>query len=130
MNKDVWYCTECGRKYTHGKYCTYCGTLRYDLRKNVVVEVTRDSVCMGDDCMAPHLEEFPFKYDAMLSDLMVTLKAYVPAMKMVTWEIFCGEDCVGRLISDKSARYNSELNIPDIKISELPEKEIFCRYLP
>lgn len=130
MMDEIWYCTECGRRYTHGKYCTYCGTLRYALRKIVVIEVARDSVCMGDDCMAPHLEEFPLKHDTMLSDFMVTLKSYVPAMKNVTWEILCGEDCVGRLISEENAKYNSELNIPDIKISELSEKEFFCRYIP
>lgn len=130
MDEEIWYCTECGRKYTHGKYCTYCGILRHDLRKDIVIEAVRDSVCMGDDCMAPHLEEFSCKGDTMLSDFMALLKDYVPAMKNVVWEVLCDEDCLGRLISDDKGKYKLELDFPDVRISDLPSKEIYCRYNP
>lgn len=125
------YCPNCGKKNAGDRYCAECGTkllIRDSGSRNTVsVLMRRDSVCMGDDCMAPHETETVFEPSDTLYDLLRKAAEYVPPMHDFEWEIMCDADVIGRLTSGAEKKYQIKLEYPDIKISSLPEKEIFCR---
>lgn len=89
--------------------------------------VKRDSVCMADDCTAPNRCEFTFGQDDTVKELVIKISRYVPDMKDVVWSInlkgapiayvnFCPDD------------KKFELNINNIKISELEDNNIYCKF--
>lgn len=94
----------------------------------IQIKTTRDSVCMGDDCNAPHevLMEFDPKCDTVY-DLFSRLVKYVPSMYDCEWEVMCGSKVLGRLVPDSKERYQIIPECTYIHFSELPEYEIFCR---
>ena len=94
---------------------------------DVVIHVTRHSVCMGDDVMAPHADAFRLERDARVSELMRHIAGYVPAMRNYEWDILCNAEMIGKLISGEDCKYKTELLINDIAVSKLPKNEIFCR---
>lgn len=125
VEKKIWYCTECGKKHTFGKYCLRCGTIRYSYR--YLIHMERQSVCMGDDCNAPNAQDISYRYNETLSSFMLKVMDYVPAMKNVRWILYCGTLYLGYLFSDESGKYQYHIE-EDILLSSLPKKEIFCKY--
>ena len=93
----------------------------------ILIHAERDSVCMGDDVMAPNAQDVRFDNNMMVSELMKWVVEYVPAMKNYEWDILCNSTMIGKLISGEDCIYRSELMINDIAISELPDTKIFCR---
>lgn len=93
----------------------------------ISIRMRRDSVSMGDDCMAPHEVEIQFAPSDDLYDLLHKAAEYVPPMHDFEWKVMCGADVVGRLVSGTEAKYQIKPEGPNMKISSLPEKEIFCR---
>lgn len=98
-----------------------------ECRDSIRIRFTRDSVNMGDDCMAPHEKEILFEPSDTLYDLLNTARSYVPSMYDYEWEVMCGAVVLGRLISDSAAVYKYVLDQPNMKVSALAEYEIFCR---
>lgn len=96
--------------------------------KNCIL-ITRDSVCMGDDVMAPHEQEILYSEEETLSTFVEKIKAYVPAMKNVRWDIYCDKTRICFLLSDQTGIYASIIENPNLKMDQLPEKELFCRYI-
>lgn len=88
----------------------------------------RDSVCMGDDCNAPNAEYLDYTTNELLSEFMDSVARYVPCMKDVVWSVTCKDKTIAYLIFDENAGYEYELAISDMRVSELTEKKIFCRY--
>ena len=97
------------------------------LFSGMMIHAERDSVCMGDDVMAPNPMDARFEEDAMISELVDWLACYVPAMKNFEWEILCNNKMIGKLASGEDGTYKSELMIRDTTILELPANEVFCR---
>jgi len=138
LSEDIWYCTECGTKHTKGKFCTECGTERVKKQKaeTKVVWAERQSVCMGDDCHAPHRCPLEYEENTLLSQFMSTIAAYVPEMNNFTWEIRCDLQTLAYLIFDDKGNWTYELAVADAKLDTLldkyldkelyEEKEIFC----
>lgn len=54
------------------------------------IRATRDSVCMGDDCDAPHFESFSYTREEMLSGFLTKLYRYVARIggKTVRWTVY------------------------------------------
>lgn len=94
---------------------------------SIWIRFTRDSVNMGDDCMAPHEEKILFEASDTLYELFNKAKSYVPSMYDFEWKVMCGANVLGRLISDSEAVYKYVLEQPNIKVTALPEYEVFCR---
>ena len=92
----------------------------------LLIHAERDSICMGDDVMAPNAQDIRLKEDTRVSELMKWIAGYVPAMRNYEWDIWCTNKMIGKLISGEDCKYKSELLIKDITISELPDKKIFC----
>ncbi len=88
----------------------------------------RDSVCMSDDCHAPNAEELDYRDGDRLSDFMDAVAKYVPAMKNVVWGVACAGEMIAYLYFDEASSYEYELQVKDIKVSELLEKKIHCTY--
>lgn len=88
----------------------------------------RDSVCMGDDCNAPNAKYLDYATDELLSEFMDAVAGYVPSMKDVVWSVVCKDKTIAYLIFDEDAGYEYELAVSDIRVSELAEKKIYCRY--
>ena len=99
------------------------------LPPNTIV-VDRDSVSMGDDYNG-HRMSWQYGEDEMLSSVLSCLKSYIPAMPQTVWAIHVGENVVGYYVcgdKDNNEEWHIELVGPDIKVSQLPEKSLFCKY--
>lgn len=88
----------------------------------------RKSVCMGDDCNAPNAKELYYEDGDRLSDFMEVVAKYVPSMRNVVWSVACADEIIAYLYFDENSGYEFELQVKDIKVSELVEKKIFCTY--
>jgi len=91
------------------------------------IRFTRDSVSMGDDCMAPHAQEMLFKALNTRADLLNAAAKYVPPMYDYEWEVICGEEVWGTLTSGSKTDYRVEAKRAYALVSTLSEREIFCR---
>ena len=65
----------------------------------ILIHAERDSVCMGDDVMAPNAQDIRLREDTRVSELMKWVAGYVPAMKNYEWDIWCTNKMIGKLIS-------------------------------
>ena len=98
------------------------------------IEAERDSVCMGDDCNAPHYVHLEYDPNQLLSEWMQsTVLGYVPNMKGCVWAVFSGKSpkrkLLGYLVGDaETDTYSVELAREDEFMGILSIKEIFCRY--
>lgn len=92
------------------------------------VHAERDSVCMGDDCLAPNAQDFSFRTDVSRSCLLAKLVGYVPDMREVVWSVRCGQEPIGYLCPGFLGGYRWVLEGEDGPISELPEPRVFCSY--
>lgn len=92
------------------------------------IYVERDSVCLGDDCNAPNAKNLDYEDDERLSDFIDAVAKYVPTMREVVWSVSCKDETIAYLIFDENANYKYELSIQDVKVSDLVEKKLYCRY--
>jgi hypothetical protein len=79
----------------------------------MLIELDRDSVCMGDDCM-PHKRKTTYSDNSRVSSLLSNLCDYVPRMNNVVWAIVSLEaesKVIGYLISDNSGKYQIDMNM-------------------
>ncbi len=56
----------------------------------VKVVLTRDSVCMGDDCHAPHQQDVTFDGATALSEFVAQVAGYPLRMRGARWVMFLG----------------------------------------
>lgn len=96
-------------------------------QNSIRIRFARDSVSMGDDCMAPHADEMLFKTSDTWLDLLNAASKYVPAMYDYKWEVMCDAEVIGTLTSGSEAEYRVEAKQTDAVVSALPLREIFCR---
>ncbi|WP_155829619.1 hypothetical protein [Butyrivibrio sp. XPD2002] len=63
------------------------------------ISATRDSVCMGDDCDAPHFESFSYGREEMLSEFLTKLYGYVACVggRTIRWFVVYAEALVSIL---------------------------------
>lgn len=94
------------------------------------IHAERDSVCMGDDCNAPNAKDLDYETNELLSSFMDSVANYVPHMKDVVWNVVCKDRTIAYLNFDENADYKYKLLIPDMKVSELDDKKIYCIYYP
>lgn len=94
------------------------------------VKVTRGSVCMGDDCFAPHEEQLSYLKDTKLSDWMHSaLTAYLP--KVVgyhIWAVYGNATLLGYVAYDNMERYTIHLVVEDQTMSSMLISEVHCSY--
>ena len=94
---------------------------------SISILMRRDSVSMGDDCLAPHEYETLFKLSDTIYDLLCKVAEYVPPMHDYEWKVMCGAEVIGRLISGFEKNYQIKLECQNDKITTLPEREVYCR---
>ncbi len=94
----------------------------------IEIRAERDSVCMGDDVLAPNAEDLFFFPSEGVDALMRRLCTYVPQMRNVVWEVVCERKTLGYLFSDESGQYRYETTDGNGSVSELPSRSVFCRY--
>ena len=104
------------------------------------ISATRDSVCMGDDCDAPHCESFSYTRDEMLSEFLTKLYRYVACVggRTIRWTVYINGSSYDMnsknvvkaaqiyISSDGSRR--SELLIPDQKMESFKAEKLYCKY--
>lgn len=88
----------------------------------------RDSVCMGDDCNAPNEKYLDYAADELLSEFLTSVAQYVPSMRDVVWSIVCRGETIAYLVFDEDCGCEYELAVSDMRVAELAEKKIYCRY--
>lgn len=91
------------------------------------VIVKRDSICLADDCTAPNTCEFTFSSDERIKDLIIKIARYVPEMSDVVWSINSSGKPIG-YVSFCSDSKKYDLVIDNIRIAELSEKNIYCKF--
>lgn len=96
------------------------------------VKITRSSVSMGDDCMAPHESELNYDDKMRLSDLLDEVADYVPQMRNVIWTVRNDIDeldeitDIAQLIFDEDTNYTKKLLAPNERIINMNLGELFC----
>lgn len=96
--------------------------------RNIILEINRDSVCMGDDCES-HKKSIKIKRNTKMSELLVILQDYVPAMKNVVWAIRSSDGIQGYIITDSNAKSEIEVYGGDTQVlKRISKKEIICKY--
>ncbi len=93
-----------------------------------IIVATRDSVCMGDDCMAPNRCDIPYHKEDKLSDLMSYVYQYVPTMKNTIWVVRNKQQVIGYLMIDEEGNYSYELEMKNKSIYSLGNNSIHCSY--
>ncbi|MCQ2554640.1 MAG: hypothetical protein MJ171_03195, partial [Clostridia bacterium] len=94
--------------------------------EKIIVKFTRQSLNMGDDCLAPHLEEIEVSVTDRISDLLLKAKDYLPSMRNYEWEAKCSKGILGRLKSGESAEYELILETEDIKVKKHHKRAQNC----
>lgn len=92
------------------------------------IEIMRDSVCMGDDCHAPHKSEVVYHEGGRLSQLMKEVIEYLPKMGDAKWEINADGRTLALLFSNPVTKYTCQLLISDEKVENLNIRRLFCKY--
>ena len=95
--------------------------------KEILVQVERDSISMGDDITAPHHNEFFFKKEDKLSDLFKKLLSYLIKIENLNWEIICENKILGNIIVDSEKNVSFTLNIKDESITNYNNKMVYCK---
>ena len=91
------------------------------------IYITRSSVSMGDDCGAPHESCIEYALGERLSDFVIKIADYLPAMRDSVWSIRIDRKVVCYLDFNSDGKYSYELVIPNKKVSEFSGK-IHCHY--
>ena len=104
------------------------------------VRATRDSVCMGDDCEAPHSQSFFYIEDEMLSEFLTKLYGYVACVRgrTVRWTVYLNGSVydmssekvikAGQIYISTDGDTRSELLVPDQTMGSLKVEKVFCKY--
>ena len=94
------------------------------------IKVSRSPVCMADDFSTAGDREKEFVYDPgdRLSTLLQDIGKFIPDMRDVVWSIRCGKQIIGYLYSAGENPYQPERIMEDVPVSELPAKEVSCKY--
>ena len=96
------------------------------------IRVTRASVCMGDDCFAPHEEFISYDSEEKLSTWFNKIIEYLPTVKgRSMWKIYADSDLLLCIIyGNEDGSYRCELAVADSKVSDLGITAIHCKYFP
>ena len=74
------------------------------VKKMLRINAERDSVCMQDDCLAPHCKVLECEEDLMLSRFMYELLGYAPSAGSNTvWDIYANTTCTNKRAGIKLA---------------------------
>ncbi|MGW4811684.1 hypothetical protein ACWEPB_08570 [Kitasatospora cineracea] len=74
----------------------------------VKVVLTRDSVCMGDDCHAPHQRDVTFRGATTLGEFVARVAGYPLRMRGARWVMFLGWNrAEGAPIAEMSPEWES-----------------------
>lgn len=94
------------------------------------IRVTRASVCMGDDCFAPHEEFISYDSDEKLSTWFNKIIEYLPTVKgRSLWKIYADSDLLLCIVySNEDGDYRFALAVNDSKVSDLGITAIHCKY--
>ena len=95
---------------------------------NKKIKVTRDSVCMGDDCNAPNEVIIMVSNRDDLSEVFYKVSQTLPKMKEVIWPIDTGIKVLGYIIFDEKGKITFDYCVPykEVVISQLVR--LHCSY--
>ncbi|MBK1810238.1 hypothetical protein JHL18_06255 [Clostridium sp. YIM B02505] len=100
----------------------------------ILVNLDRDSVCMGDDCQS-HKIRRSFEDKMSVEDFLHELSCYVPSMSNVVWAILCSSTIntvLGYIITNKDCMPTIESEFEKHSLKQLFEAKIdidvYCRY--
>lgn len=92
-----------------------------------MIEVDRDSVCMGDDCLSHRTTMF-IPENMRLSELMRRLAQYVPLMRNSIWAVRSDVDVCGYITTDPDGNNSFELCGTDMSVARMEIHKIMCKY--
>lgn len=95
--------------------------------KDKIIQIDRDSVCMGDDCM-PHCKEITINRETSIRELLAILADYVPTMENVIWAVQSNKGLCGYIITDQEAKAAFEVYGEDTNVGRREIKNVMCKY--
>ncbi|WP_035784926.1 hypothetical protein [Butyrivibrio sp. MC2021] len=104
------------------------------VKKMLKIDAERDSVCMQDDCMAPHCKQLECEEDLLLSRFMYELIGYVPsAGDNTVWDIYSNATADNHRKATKIATiflgkgsFNYELHVEDRPLKDMILQKVYC----
>ncbi len=81
----------------------------------LLVEVTRDSVCLGDDAGTPHLRKIripgpPADLAELVCEIVHTVRPYLPEIGQSTWVLRSNETALSLFLEERSQPYELDLS--------------------
>lgn len=96
--------------------------------QNKNISVTRESVCMGDDCTAPNENVIKvFKHD-MISTVLLKVAQSLPQMNHVIWAIDTGKKVLGYILMEDALHYQFELCVEEQAFLNMEIYQLHCSY--
>lgn len=92
------------------------------------VKVDRESVCMGDDCNAPHEVTLLVPDNIPLSIVFDRITEYLPKMSNVVWAIDSGRKVVGYILTDNEGTSRYEIYEQKSNIGNMGIEMLHCSY--
>lgn len=93
------------------------------------IRVTRESVCMGDDCTAPNVKLIPVEEKDMLSDMFQKIADCLPYIHDdVIWAVDSGKKVIGYIVMDIDHEAQYEFCLEDQVFCELDIEAFHCSY--
>lgn len=99
------------------------------IKNKHIIQVTRDSIGMADDVLAPHLIKKSFNPNQTLLSFCKSLKKYVFNYENGVWIIKANGNIIGYIYYNKIGICKIELVVENIKMSEKFFDEIHCSFI-
>ena len=99
--------------------------------KDVIINIERDSVSLGDDITAPHHTQKFFSKDNLISSLFekILYDRYIPEIAGSIWDISYNNKVLGQIYFNKDSKGIYELFVSDEAITFLNNSNIYCKHV-
>lgn len=93
-----------------------------------IISITRESVCMGDDCTAPNEKHIEVLENDKMTHVFSKIVTYLPKMENVIWAIDTGKKVLGYIVMDKDTHCCFELCDSDQLFLNMDIHHLHCSY--
>lgn len=104
------------------------------LSNNMIINLDRQSICMGDNCMLHNVSR-NYKETMLISDFLQELSDYVPCMTNVVCAVISlenGNEVIGYIITNEEGKATIEVNRSYLYLKDIFRNKVsidaYCRY--
>lgn len=93
-----------------------------------IIRVTRQSVCMGDDCTAPNENKIEVFREDSINDVLSKIANHLPQMQNVIWAIDTGKKVLAYITIDENEKIYYEQCVGEQCFFEMEIERLHCSY--